>query len=185
MTHAKHTAQHARSLGLARLLYIHTMCNEGCLQVSMDTLSAQYQGSNCSGHASQCFMFWGTRSPGLASRSSHAHFARMKLQQNGTATPLRRKRNTQSQTAQAFATFLQMVSFAQGNSNTDLPPTADTHIYICMLACTMHVWLAKQPPSNRGLRQWLPSCVHNSSHRFSLSLSLSCLLYTSPSPRDS
>ena len=42
-----------------------------------------------------------------------------------------------------------------------------------MLACVMHVWLAKQPPINQGLRQWLPSCVHNSSHRFSLSLSLS------------
>jgi hypothetical protein len=53
------------------------------------------------------------------------------------------------------------------------PPTADTHIYICMLANTMHVWLAKQPLINKGLRQWLPSGVRNSSQRFSLTPSLS------------
>ena len=48
------------------------------------------------------------------------------------------------------------------------PPTADTHIYICILANTMHVWLAKQPLINKGFRQWLHSGVRNSSQRFPL-----------------
>ena len=52
------------------------------------------------------------------------------------------------------------------------PPTADAHIYICMLANSMHVWLAKQQLINKGLRQWLPSGVRSASQRFSLSLPL-------------
>ena len=58
------------------------------------------------------------------------------------------------------------------------PPTADMHIYNCMLASTMHVWPAKQPLINKGLRQWLPSGVRNSSHRFSFSLTISLSIYS-------
>ena len=101
------------------------------------------------------------------------------MQHNNTATPCKENKHTEADVARS-----------RNNSSDDLlcteqskvrvinlkhfpPPTADMHIYNCMLASTMHVWPAKQPLINKGLRQWLPSGVRNSSHHFSLTPSLS------------